>query len=504
MGLMSNLARTKNSSMGRILIMGLINWLKKILCSDVEKRAEKLEEAAIYLAKELQKCKKKYKELEKKYEEDCAYYEARIKTLTEQLLRRINLPDLKPLIKNGTTEVYPRQFLYRYAYNWETADLTYLSLEMDDWKRVLTEVRRTIKAVWTENVFDCPVPEDVAFGLGVFFADGTCGLRGDTYSGAYWRIVNTNKKLLERVREAFQRQWKDLKFEIVKYPSEDAGKKTNLGVRNKPLYSLVVKTKTRRRDGVRGDFIKRFFNDFYMFDGLKKLPACVWETTRIAKLRFLEGVLAGDGERVTKNYWILYTKSRWASVGLAKIMEDVGWRFTHRIYRKRNRSYHVFLINRSYEAIPFIVDYVKKHREVEMREVIEFVSKMFNKGENSAIYLINKAEEMGYIKRKYPRTCSNKRQILVFRKDYPNGCDDFALLMAAMVAYSSYKSGFNKQLAFGIAWSMVHAYNVFITKDDKVWVYEPQTNVIIGEANEIKKGKSNDYIYFTREIWFMG
>ena len=189
------------------------------------------------IAAKFQECQQKYQELERKYEEDCAYYEARIKTLTEQLLRGVKLPDLKPLIKNGITEVYPRQFLYKYAYDWETADLTYLSLDMDDWKRVLTAVKKTIIGTWTTDVFDC---------------------------------------------------------------------------------------------------------------------------------------------------------------------------------------------------------------------------------------------------------------------------DDFALVMAAMVAYSSYKSGFSKQLAFGIAWSHVHAYNVFITKDEKIWVYEPQTNRIIGEANEIKKGKKSNYIYFTKEIWFMG
>ena len=80
-------------------------------------------------------------------------------------------------------------------------------------------------------------------------------------------------------------------------------------------------------------------------------------------------------------------------------------------------------------------------------------------------------------------------------------CDDFALLTSAMLTYAWYKSVatvLSLQLAFGIAWSKTHAYNVFIDNNRKVWIYEPQTNEIIGEL-----GKTSAP-YDTIEIWFMG
>jgi len=77
-------------------------------------------------------------------------------------------------------------------------------------------------------------------------------------------------------------------------------------------------------------------------------------------------------------------------------------------------------------------------------------------------------------------------------------CDDFSLLFSAMLAYSVYKSGFNKQFAFGIAWSYTHAYNIFIDKSGKVWIFEPQTNKVIGELGKTTKP------YDTVEVWFCG
>ena len=79
-------------------------------------------------------------------------------------------------------------------------------------------------------------------------------------------------------------------------------------------------------------------------------------------------------------------------------------------------------------------------------------------------------------------------------------CDDFALLMAGLVAYTCYKSGFKKQLAFGIAWSNVHAFNIFVDKNHTVWIWEPQTASIIGKAIDYK----NDQTYGIRYVWFMG
>ena len=59
-------------------------------------------------------------------------------------------------------------------------------------------------------------------------------------------------------------------------------------------------------------------------------------------------------------------------------------------------------------------------------------------------------------------------------------CDDFALIMNAFIASSFIKAGYDLQGAFFIAWSNTHAYNVFVDDTKNVWVYEPQTDRVMG------------------------
>ena len=77
-------------------------------------------------------------------------------------------------------------------------------------------------------------------------------------------------------------------------------------------------------------------------------------------------------------------------------------------------------------------------------------------------------------------------------------CDDFALLYASIIAYSAYRTGLLKQPAFCIIWSNIHAYNGFITSDNEVFLYEPQTGDIIGRLGD-DLGK----MYDSKKIWFL-
>jgi len=77
-------------------------------------------------------------------------------------------------------------------------------------------------------------------------------------------------------------------------------------------------------------------------------------------------------------------------------------------------------------------------------------------------------------------------------------CDDYALLMASFVVATFAKPYLDKQVAFAIAWSYNHAYNLFITTEGTLEIYEPQSNAIVGRL-----GKTSG-IYETKKIWFMG
>lgn len=77
-------------------------------------------------------------------------------------------------------------------------------------------------------------------------------------------------------------------------------------------------------------------------------------------------------------------------------------------------------------------------------------------------------------------------------------CDDFALVFSGVLAYSAFIAGFITQPAFAIAWSNNHAFNLFIDNENKLYIYEPQTNNIMIYSEAIKQKK-----YSVKKVWFM-
>jgi len=77
-------------------------------------------------------------------------------------------------------------------------------------------------------------------------------------------------------------------------------------------------------------------------------------------------------------------------------------------------------------------------------------------------------------------------------------CDDFALIMNSYVAVSFIKAGYPKQGAFFILWSPSHAYNGFRDNNGNIWVYEPQTDKVIGKLGQTVSP------YDTKKVWAPG
>ena len=63
-------------------------------------------------------------------------------------------------------------------------------------------------------------------------------------------------------------------------------------------------------------------------------------------------------------------------------------------------------------------------------------------------------------------------------------CDNFAEVMHSYLSLAFKKAGLNKQGMFAIAWGKGHAYNVFMTRGKTMYVYEPQSNEVIGIVGE--------------------
>lgn len=60
-------------------------------------------------------------------------------------------------------------------------------------------------------------------------------------------------------------------------------------------------------------------------------------------------------------------------------------------------------------------------------------------------------------------------------------CENWAQVTGAFTAIGISKAGLNKQGALAIGISRGHAYNVFMTPDKHVWIWEPQNASLLGE-----------------------
>lgn len=77
-----------------------------------------------------------------------------------------------------------------------------------------------------------------------------------------------------------------------------------------------------------------------------------------------------------------------------------------------------------------------------------------------------------------------------------NDCDNFAGIFHSIVSLVARDSGFDKQLAFGLARSRTHAYNVLVDTDGVVWVFEPQTGLAEGVLGETESPHDTIRVYF--------
>jgi len=304
---------------------------------------------------------------------------------------------------------------------------------------------------YVAEVHDCYFDTDIAWSLGLFFADGSCGLRGNKFGGAWWRITNTDRSLLERAIIGLEKQWPNLKFEIVSYPSEAKGQLTNYGERRLGLNHLEIRPISRHNDGLRGKFIKEFREIFYS-DKEKKMPPEMWGSPLRCKRAFLEGVIAGDG---TKNRSCITIKGKMGLAGLIDCMLDCRWTFTIRD-EKRIEDCRYIYYNRRREGIGKILEFLDGKDFVSVKEIVEKVG--INR--TSCRNFLDKLQEDKFIIER--RLWSQRREVKLI-SPY-TACDDFAAELYGKFA--------------GLVWTNVHALSCFISDENIFYFIEPQTGKI--------------------------
>ena len=331
------------------------------------------------------------------------------------------------------------------------------------------ESDKSNELIWKPELFDCPIDEETAWGLGLFFADGSCGFKkAQRYGGSWWKISNSNLYYLERAQYAFKMEWDNFIFHIKSYPSEKKGVKTNLGMRRQNLLSLVFALTNRKRlYGERGVFIEKWRHTFYDIFGQKKVPAALWSATRKVKLAFLEGVVAGDG---TKKQKVITVHGLAGLAGLMDCILDVGWSFNIRS-ELRSKDIHYIYYGRKHEFKPFIADYIFEKQKVSLNAL----KKEF--GRHDYYVLLKELEEDGYIKISYLSENNMQNKQIESIKKYPCGCDDISRLFWNNAKEWFRKKGINASV--GWIWAPLpegnHAFIFYTRKPDfKCIFFKPQ------------------------------
>ena len=216
---------------------------------------------------------------------------------------------------------------------------------------MLLEKDKTDLEHYVVGDFDCEVPTETAYALGLFFADGSCGLRDGKYAGAWWRIVGWKMDCLERAQRALEIQYPQMEFPIRLYDDYRAGSETNYGPRKKTLYCLEVAPQERHNDSSRGKFIEGFRATTYDQYSNKKVPAGILESPAISKKAFLDGVFDGDGT-LLKRYrdgGRISCHGVMQTMEIIDLMHDCGWKFN--FGRDNGDENYYIIFNRKYEKL---------------------------------------------------------------------------------------------------------------------------------------------------------
>lgn len=314
--------------------------------------------------------------------------------------------------------------------------------------------------------FDDVVAPDLAWAMGLFFADGTCGLRSENYSGAYWNICNTNPELLEGSVKPLEIKWPGLSFKIETYPSEAKGKVTNYGVRRKSLYHLLVGIRERHNNGDRGRFIREWLNLFY-FNGYKRVPAPLMGSSTQAKRQFLLGAIAGDAYIPQKGAPRLGVRGRIGLSGLLKLGHDINWSPSFYPEERRTEFYYV-CFNWRQQYDPLICEYLKGRSDIPAKQIADFFGIS-----NSCLYsILNRLESNGFIKSERPWAM---RRNVTLTHELPNQCKDSAIAFKFHVDCSF---GLN-QVGIVLGYESGQTHSVVIFPDRKIMLVEPQTDELL-------------------------
>jgi intein/homing endonuclease len=160
------------------------------------------------------------------------------------------------------------------------------------------------------------INKDIAFVMGLFYADGSCG-NYECPSGnkSSWAINKSNRELLEKCENILNNIEKNSKYEI---------DTLNFKILETMESSKVLKL-VPHGTGI-NKFVKIWRELFYDKNKYKKVPdEILWSTEEIRQ-NFLDGYYSGDGDKDKNNYYRFDNKGKIGSSGLYFLASSLNYK----------------------------------------------------------------------------------------------------------------------------------------------------------------------------------
>lgn len=140
------------------------------------------------------------------------------------------------------------------------------------------------------------VSVEEAWAMGLFWADGTCGIymwdRPHPYTfnrtSYTWAISNTNTAYLEKAKVLLESQYEELDFKIIEDHTSHASDPTH----HVPVYKLII------NGGIKTAGIVQPYRElFYDANKKKRVPSLILNASEAVRRAFFDGFYAGDGNK---------------------------------------------------------------------------------------------------------------------------------------------------------------------------------------------------------------
>lgn len=194
----------------------------------------------------------------------------------------------------------------------------------------------------------CAISEDEAYAMGLFWADGSCGVyewpytfrnkdRPREYTFARtsisWNISNTNLDFLNRAKECMEKRYA-FEFKII----PDRHSATRVDADCQPSYKLIVNGGEKTRC-----LVEWYRQMFYDEHAKKRVPMEILNAPETVRKRFFDGFYDGDGSKGKSGAMTFDVDGKIGAMGMFYLSKSLGYQVSLNIRTDKPKVYSLNL-----------------------------------------------------------------------------------------------------------------------------------------------------------------